>query len=471
MILIPDFYHYDKISSWADLKKAAPFVIFKATQGITLKSPTLDEYIKKCEQYEIPYWIYTYLNKGNELAQAKFLVKTCKKKVGSFFRGYVLDTEENNTAKNVRSALEWLNTQSPKTMLYTGYTDYNIYAEVIKDRGSSCAWWESRYGKNNGKYDPEKYPCHDGVDLYQFTSKGKIAGIANPCDLSVLTGAKPEIFFTGISASFMNAPAPTAEDIIKIAEGWLGLKESDGSYKIILTIYNDHKPLARGHKVTTSDSWCATFVSAVFIKTDAVDLIGGTECSVERMIEDCFKPAGIWNEDGRITPKPGYIIAYNWDDKTQPNDGWADHIGIVQKVQDGYIYVIEGNYSDSVKIRKIKVGDGRIRGYAIPHYAQQAETPVPSKKHKYSGKFPNLPKRGFWKLNDGIKTYTDKSDLTQIKRVQRLVNWINGGDIAVDGKYGVKTEAAVKSAQKKLKVVIDGEFGEKTLKAAKSYER
>lgn len=461
---IPDFYHGDKITSWKDLKKNADFVIFKATQGLTFVSPKLDEYIQNAEKHEIPYWLYIFLNKNNELAQAKFAVKTCKKKVGKFFRGYCLDAEKGNTAANVRAALDWLKTQTDKAMLYTGYADYSKYAPVIKDRGAECAWWEARYGKNDGKYDPA-YPCHDGVDLYQFTSNGTFPGIQNKCDLSMLTGKKPMSFF----AECMNAPVPTAEDIIKIAKAWLGLKESNGSYKIILDTYNDHKPLARGHKVTTSDSWCATFVSAVFIRADAVDLIGGTECSVERMIEDCFKPAGIWNEDGKATPKPGWLICYNWDDTTQPNDGWADHIGIVTKVKDGVITVIEGNYNDAVKERVIKVGDGRIRGYAVPHYAEE-QTPA-TKKKKYSKAFPDLPKRGYWQLNDGIKTYTAKADLTQIKRLQRLVNWINDGDIAVDGKYGAKTEAAVKSAQKKLKVTVDGQFGEKTLKAAKAYER
>ena len=84
-----------------------------------------------------------------------------------------------------------------------------------------------------------------------------------------------------------------------------------------------------------------------------------------------FKKAGIWEEDGTITPKPGYIIVYNWDDSTQPNDGYSDHIGIVEKVSGGQITCIEGNRGIGiVATRTIPVGWGCIRGYAQPKYAK-----------------------------------------------------------------------------------------------------
>ena len=60
---------------------------------------------------------------------------------------------------------------------------------------------------------------------------------------------------------------------------------------------------------------------------------------------------------------------------------------------------------------------------------------------------------------------------TQVKRVQRLANWINRGDIAVDGKYGPKTADAVKKAQGELGVKADGLFGKVTLTTAKGYRR
>lgn len=134
------------------------------------------------------------MNKGNELAQAKYLVSTCKGKVGSYFVGYILDVEAGNDASNVKQALDYLVSLGGKTMIYTGYADYSKYKSVIDARPSNCAWWESRYGLNNGSYS-SKYPCHNGVDLHQYTSQGSCPGITVNCDLNRLTGTKQESWF------------------------------------------------------------------------------------------------------------------------------------------------------------------------------------------------------------------------------------------------------------------------------------
>jgi hypothetical protein len=158
-----------------------------------------------------------------------------------------------------------------------------------------------------------------------------------------------------------------ADDIVKQAESWLGYKESDGSHKKIIDVYNSHRPLAKGYKVKYTDSWCATFVSAVAIKCGATDIIP-TECGCQRMIELC-KQKGIWIENENRVPTKGELIFYDWQDNAKgDNQGWADHVGIVQKVFGNTIYVIEGNCSNSVKISLISVNDKYIRGYAKPNY-------------------------------------------------------------------------------------------------------
>lgn len=129
-----------------------------------------------------------------------------------------------------------------------------------------------------------------------------------------------------------------------------------------------------------SDEWCDTFVSYVAIKAGAVDLIG-TECGCEEHVK-IFKKKGIWVEDGTVTPQTGWVIVYNWDDGTQPNDGYSDHIGYVESVSGGVITVIEGNKGEAVARRQIPVGWGYIRGFAKPKYASGGtapSTPKPSK--------------------------------------------------------------------------------------------
>ena len=168
--------------------------------------------------------------------------------------------------------------------------------------------------------------------------------------------------------------AKYASKVVAQAQAWLGAKEGEASHKAIVDVYNAHKPLARGYKVTYKDHWCATFVSAVAIKLGYTDIIP-TECSCSKMIE-LLKKLGSWVEDDSRKPNPGDIIFYDWeDDGKGDNTGAPNHVGIVEKVANGVIIVIEGNYDgtdadriDGVERRDIAVNGKYIRGYGVPKY-------------------------------------------------------------------------------------------------------
>ena len=160
----------------------------------------------------------------------------------------------------------------------------------------------------------------------------------------------------------------TASKVLEQAKAWLGRNEADGTHKLIIDTYNAHKPLARGYAVKYTDAWCATFVSAVAIKTGCTDIIP-TECSCPKQIE-LFKKIGCWAESDSRTPNPGDIIYYDWEDSgSGDNVGTSDHVGIVEKVDGLTITVIEGNYSNSVKRRMLAVNGKYIRGYGVPKYS------------------------------------------------------------------------------------------------------
>ena len=110
-----------------------------------------------------------------------------------------------------------------------------------------------------------------------------------------------------------------------------------------------------------------------------------------------FIAAGIWIEDGTIVPVPGDIICFNWDTSVQPNNGYSDHIGIVEYVANGYVHTIEGNASNEVRQRTYRIGDGNIRGYARPKYnsvpssyadftSKSSATGTLTKERKFVGK-------------------------------------------------------------------------------------
>ena len=236
-----------------------------------------------------------------------------------------------------------------------------------------------------------------------------------------------------------------AEDIVKKAKSFIGLKESDGTHKKILNIYNNHKPLARGYKMKTTDAWCACFVSAVAIECEATHIIP-TEVGCGKMI-DLFVKIGEWVENDAYTPKAGDVIFYDWeDDGKGDNKGGANHVGIVEKVASGTITVIEGNIDNAVGRRKIKVNGKYIRGYGVPKYdVKPVEKPVDNPVNKSVDEVAKEVINGKW--GNGAER---KQRLTaagyNYTEVQAAVNRI---------LYGKKT----KSVDEVAREVIAGKWG------------
>lgn len=116
--------------------------------------------------------------------------------------------------------------------------------------------------------------------------------------------------------------------------------------------------------------WCACFVSwcaneCGYIDTGVIPKYAGCVNGVQ-----WFKDRGQWI-DGSAEPTAGMIIFFDWDSpngSSGPQDGLSDHTGIVQKVENGIVYTVEGNTSDSVRIRQYSVGNYQILGYGIPAY-------------------------------------------------------------------------------------------------------
>ena len=76
-----------------------------------------------------------------------------------------------------------------------------------------------------------------------------------------------------------------------------------------------------------------------------------------------FQERGLW-QDNSYEPRPGDIIFFDWDDGSQ--DGSSDHVGIVEKVENGRIYTIEGDSGDSCRQNSYPVGYYEIYGYGTP---------------------------------------------------------------------------------------------------------
>lgn len=226
------------------------------------------------------------------------------------------------------------------------------------------------------------------------------------------------------------------KEVVRIAEMHIGLKEGTAAHIDMLNAYNSHKPLARGYALKPRDPWCAGFVSVVAILADCTDIIP-TEVSCNEMLK-AFRASGNYTENDNYVPAPGDVIFYNWDNAPQDGDnkGYPDHVGIVREVRDGVIYVPEGNFDNMVKVRRIAVGDPRIRGYGLPDYKSKAtpETVDDIAAQVIEGKWGNNPERRERLIAAGYDyaaVQTRVNELVKINAVALEViegKWGNGSD-------------------------------------------
>ena len=112
--------------------------------------------------------------------------------------------------------------------------------------------------------------------------------------------------------------------------------------------------------------WCACFVSwcaneCGYIDTGIIPKYAGCVNGVQ-----WFKDRGQWL-DGSAEPAPGMIIFFDWNDENG-QDGLSDHTGIVEKVENGRVYTIEGNSGDSVRQNSYPVGHYEVLGYGCPDF-------------------------------------------------------------------------------------------------------
>ena len=108
--------------------------------------------------------------------------------------------------------------------------------------------------------------------------------------------------------------------------------------------------------------WCACFVSW------CTDQCGYLDSGIVPKFAGCvdganwFKGNGQW-QDRNYEPTAGTIIFFDWE-----NDGETDHVGIVEKCENGVVYTVEGNSGDACRQNQYSVGSSSIYGYGIPAY-------------------------------------------------------------------------------------------------------
>ena len=112
--------------------------------------------------------------------------------------------------------------------------------------------------------------------------------------------------------------------------------------------------------------WCALFVSWCADQTGLL----GTQIPYFSFVSDgvsWFESNDKWIAGSEVDSSnydkvvyPGMIIFFDWEPDGNPN-----HVGIVTRVENGYIYTVEGNSSDAVRERSYSADSDHIFGFGV----------------------------------------------------------------------------------------------------------
>ena len=248
-------------------------------------------------------------------------------------------------------------------------------------------------------------------------------------------------------------------EIVNQAKSWVGRKESDGTHRVIIDVYNSIYPLPRGYRMTYTDPWCATFVSACAQVWGLTGIIY-PECGCIPMI-NLYKQHGRWMEDDAYVPHPGDVIFYDWQDTgVGDNMGASDHVGLVASVDGDVINIIEGNCGNMVQYTARKINSRYIRGYGLPDYASMANEEEPEEPEEPDVVIPDEePEVPTWTVEVPTLEFGHVGGYVAAAQALLVLRGCGVGPDGADGDFGANTRSAVLRFQRSRGLEDDGVIG------------
>lgn len=232
------------------------------------------------------------------------------------------------------------------------------------------------------------------------------------------------------------------QEFINMALSQLGYKETGKNY----TKYGEWYGVNPG-------AWCDMFVCWCANKAGVPKSLIPKYCN-------CGDTRKWYEKKNLLFDKPsvgdlGLVMkkVYNKDKKKYVSS--AQHIFIVEYIDGKKVHTIEGNLSDKVKRNTRTIGYNNLKGLLF--------CKVQWDENYYTGEFPTLPARGYFKKGDKSK---------EVIKLQKLLNWALDIKLQTDGSYGSITKDAVVRFEKLVGAKKkNGLFGGNDLKSAKAYTK
>lgn len=234
-----------------------------------------------------------------------------------------------------------------------------------------------------------------------------------------------------------------------------------------------------------SVAWCDVFVDWCFVAAYGADAALKLLCQPKKSAgAGCRYSRNYYKQKGRLfdSPDPGDQVFFWPSDRSDPDK--VQHTGLVYKVDNTYVYTIEGNTSGASGViangggvckKKYKLTYERLAGFGRPDWSMDggdaeasadaelsaSDTTASAETEDTSASTSGL----------GSRMLENGSSGEDVKALQEALNRLPciTVKLTVDGKYGSVTASAVKTFQKAYAIQVDGKYGSeshKTLTAA-----
>ena len=237
-----------------------------------------------------------------------------------------------------------------------------------------------------------------------------------------------------------------AENVVLIAQSQMGYQESRKNFRLA-----DDGITRKGYTRYGAwygneyGDWCAMFAAFCIryagIPAEQMPVNSGCAAWISEL-----KNAGMYVESQTKQPKSGELVFFDLD-----QDGSADHVGIVEKVQEsGTLKVIEGNSADMVKENEWAAEDAKILGYGLipenPLFQTQKEVKTEEKAAEEMTADAEEPEHTEDTANaeniDAPETEPDETSQAETPKEQRIsmseqVTGLTGGETRYDADRNV----------------------------------
>lgn len=255
--------------------------------------------------------------------------------------------------------------QTSATSNYNNYVDY-LNGNTTTNNNATPGNAAAAAGNANGSFDSSNLVANYLKTYFPGMTDEQIAGI----------NAFYDQFYGQLEQQFADFAASQGMSATAAGGGAYGVYSSqyaqapgvNGMLQDCLSMVglNEHSNASEINKITSQSGincattpWCASWAMTMLKNHGVLDTSSCSNVNYCPTIKSWSQGQGTWRGQGSgYTPQPGDAILFDWD-----GNGTAQHIGIVQKVENGKVYTIEGNSSDSVAQRTYNLSSGNILGY------------------------------------------------------------------------------------------------------------